>query len=149
MKPTTFFKSMIALCAGLFFAGCASTSPDYVGESYTPTAHVDVYFNANEINRPHKIMGEARSEVTEYLTFETAKLQLVKKAMQKGADAILIQGLETAVTGSYTNITGQQSASPRYVVTRDSELQNVAGIEHYQPTTMLDQPITAKFIKYQ
>jgi len=143
-------KRLLILTSVLFFAGCATT--EYVGESYAATSHVDIYFDATDIDRPHKVMGQAKTEATEYMKFELIEQQLVKDAMAKGADAIVIEGMDTIVTGSFSSTSGDRDAKPKYIVTEDGELENIGGDGHYQSfsttTQVKDNVITAKLIKY-
>ena len=63
-----------------------------MGEQYSPTFSVDVYYDENDIESDYTVMGIARNEGD---TFERDDLndirtQLIKKAREVGADAILI-----------------------------------------------------------
>ena len=142
------FLMSFALC---LLVACATT--DYVGETYTPTTHVDVFFDATEIQRPYKTMGTAKTEGTEYLTFEEIEQQLVTDAMSKGADAIVIDGLETVTIGSTGSTTGNTYEKPRYTVNKNGELKNIGGDGHYSSisttTDIRDKVINARLIKYE
>ncbi len=131
--------------------GCATT--DYVGQSYPPTDSVDIFFSADDIAREYIVMGTAKTEGTEYLTFEAIEQQLVKDAMARGADAIVIDGMETITVGSTTNVSGQSGDPPKYVVTQDGKLKNVGGEGHYDAisttTDIRDKVLSARLIKYQ
>jgi hypothetical protein len=136
--------------SSLLLVACATT--DYVGETYTPTTHVDVFFDASEISRSFKTMGTAKTEGTEYLTFEVIEQQLVKDAMSKGADAIIIDGMDTIKVGSTSSTSGKSAGKPRYIVTEDGKLKNVGGDGHYSSisttTDIRDKVIKARLIKY-
>ncbi len=131
--------------------GCATT--DYVGETYAPTTHVDIFFAESDVDRAHKTIGTARTEGTEYMTFEAIEQQLVADAMARGADAIIIDGMETVTVGSTTTASGTSHDKPRYVVTQDGKLKNVGGDGHYDSiatsTEIRDKVISARLIKYQ
>ncbi len=135
----------------LLVVSCATT--DYVGESYTPTTHVDIYFDAADVNRPFKTMGTAQTEGTEYLSFEAIQQQLVQDAMAKGADGIIIDGMDTIKVGESRSTSGKSDEGPRYVVTKDGKLKNVGGDGHYDSvsttTDIRDKIIKAHLIKYQ
>ncbi len=132
-------------------AACATT--DYVGQSYAPTENVDIFFSTDDIGRQYTVMGTAKTEGTEYLTFEAIEQQLVKDAMARGADAIVIDGMDTITVGSTTNTSGQSDDPPKYVVTQDGELKNVGGKGHYDAisttTDVRDKVLSARLIKYQ
>ncbi len=132
-------------------AGCATT--DYVGQSYPPTENVDIFFSTDDIERQYTVMGTAKTEGTEYLSFEAIEQQLVKDAMARGADAIVIDGMETITVGSTTTTSGQSDDPPKYVVTQDGELKNVGGKGHYDAISttsdIRDNVLSARLIKYQ
>ena len=134
-----------------FLVACATT--DYVGETYTTTSHVDVFFDASEIQRPYKTMGTAKTEGTEYLTFEAIEQQLVTDAMSKGADAIVIDDMDTVTVGSTSSSTGNSYEKPRYIITDDGRVENVGGDNHYKSisttTDIRDKVINARLIKYK
>ncbi len=131
--------------------GCATT--DYVGQTYPPTENVDIFFSTDDIPRQYTVMGTAKTEGTEYLTFEAIEQQLVKDAMARGADAIVIDGMETITVGSTTTTSGKSNDTPKYVVTQDGELKNVGGSGHYDAmsstTDIRDKVLSARLIKYQ
>ena len=145
---TAFALSTVALTASLL-AGCVST--DYIGKTYAPTAHVDVFFHEEEISPPHELMGRIRAEAPDLLTFEQMEQQLVKEAMEHGADAIVILGMDTVEVGSTTNTSGS-SAQPHYVATTDGKLKQVGGHERWSSTAYTtvqkDKVLTATLIKY-
>src|SRR5829696_4209657 len=64
---------------------------NYLGSSYAPTKNVDVYVDAASIKKPYTIVGKAYVSEHSLYTLEQLQAELVKKAMEKGADAILIQ----------------------------------------------------------
>lgn len=131
--------------------GCATT--DYVGQSYAPTENVDIFFSTDDIGRQYTVMGTAKTEGTEYLSFEAIEQQLVKDAMARGADAIVIDGMDTITVGSTTSTSGQSDDPPKYVVTQDGELKNVGGKGHYDAISttsdIRDKVLSARLIKYQ
>lgn len=138
------------LATGFFLTACATT--DYVGETYAPTTHVDIFFDASEISRSYKTMGTAQTEGTEYLTFEAIEQQLVTDAMAKGADAIIIQDMDTITVGSTSSTSGKSDQKPRYILTENGKLKNVGGDGHYDSisttTDIRDKVIKARLIKY-
>lgn len=134
----------------IFMSGCATT--DYVGTTYPPTSNVDVYFRDADVKRDFSVMGTAKTEGTEYLTFEAMEEQLVKDAMAKGADGIIVDGMDTITVGSTTTTSGKAKDKPSYVVTQDGKLKNVGGSGHYDEmsttTDIRDHVLTARLIKY-
>lgn len=149
MKSPLWIALSVLTCSALF--GCATT--DYVGQSYAPTEHVDIYFSTDDVERQFTVMGTAKTEGTEYLTFEAIEQQLVTDAMARGADAIVIDGMDTITVGSTSNTRGQSYEKPRYVVTQDGKIRNVGGTGHYDEisttTDIRDKVMSARLIKYQ
>jgi hypothetical protein len=77
------------LCAAL--AGCVTS--EYVGRTYPPTSHVDVYFDAKEVPHPFTVMGEVRTQGDELFSFDRIQKELVEKAQAEGADGVIILGI--------------------------------------------------------
>ncbi len=96
------------LLAAVVLSGCVSV--DYVGKSFTPTANVDVYMSDADVRRPYEVMGQVRAEVPS-LPFQNSAQQLqdrlVAEARSKGADGIILGGLDRRIVGETTHTTGQ------------------------------------------
>jgi len=108
----------------LLTAGCASIN--YMGESYPPTRHADLYFSENDIQKEYKVIGrmEATADADE-LIYSSEKFTeaILKKARQKGGDGVVILDFGKVMTGTSesrdrTRTTEQRE---RGTVTRDSE----------------------------
>jgi hypothetical protein len=125
------------VCSALL-AGCTTT--DYLGKTYPPTQHVDVFFSPQDVPRAYEVMGEIRAEGDEILSAESMQQKLVQEAMQKGADALLIDKVDMVETGYTTvaNQTGERQKRGR------SSSTGVA-------TTNIekDRVITGKLLKYR
>ena len=93
------------IIAGVIVLSCTTT--DYVGKKYSKTDRVEIFFNTNEIKREYEVMGQMKAEAPEAVKFEVMELQLVKDAMEKGANAILIGELKTVEIGSVTSASGK------------------------------------------
>ena len=141
---------MLALPMAVLLLGCATT--EYLGKSYAPTSHVDIYFATADIHRPYEVMGEAKTEGSEYMSFENIEQQLVKDAMARGADAVLIEGMDTVTVGSTTSTYGASKEKPKYVVDKDGNLKNIGGSGHYSTIAstneLKDKVIRSKLLKY-
>ncbi len=76
----------------ILFYSCG-TKLNYLGSSYTPSKNVDVYVDASAIKKPYTIIGKG------YMVYgygfdsksriEDIQERAIKKAKEKGADAIL------------------------------------------------------------
>jgi hypothetical protein len=119
-------------------AGCTTT--DYLGKTYPPTQHVDVFFSSQDVKHPYEVMGEMRAEADDIVSYESMQQKLVQEAMQKGAAAILIEKLDTTAIG-YTTV--ENKTGERH---RRSESSSTA-----ISTTSIEQDrlITAKLLKYR
>ena len=138
------------LLTGLLL-GCVST--DYVGKTYTSTQNVDVYFHMEEVDKPHEVMGRIRSEATEYMSFERIEQDLIKQAMKRGADAAVIEGMDTIEVGSTTTSSGHDSGDPHYYDTKDGKLGKRGGHEKWSSssytTEVRDHVLTGELLKYK
>jgi hypothetical protein len=85
------------------FVGC--TKIDYVGEEYPPTSNVEMYFSEADVVREHKVMGHLIATAADAVSAEKMQKDMKKKAMEKGADAIVILGLEKYQVGETTKYT--------------------------------------------
>ena len=118
-------------------AGC--TSIDYLGKTYAPTQHVDVFFSPQDVKRAYEVMGEIRAEGDDIVSYESMQQKLVQEAMQKGADAILIEKLDMTETG-YTTV--ENKTREQHKRTSSSTAISTTSIEK-------DRIITAKLLKYR
>ena len=95
-------KRLINPVAVLFvLLGCATIN--YIGESYPPTQHVDLYFSEEDIKTEYTVSGRilATAEVDELLySSEQFTQAILKKAREKGADGVVILGFEKVMTGT-------------------------------------------------
>ena len=87
------FKYTVSLTAVLFLFVSACAEVDYVGESYSPTAHVDVYFSENDVEKDYKVMGHAVAHAGEFVSIGKLQEALIKEARKRGADGIIMYGL--------------------------------------------------------
>ena len=77
----------------LFIIGCASVK--YIGKSYEPTTSVDVYYSEKDIKKEYEVMGHAIGRGAEiFVTDEQIHKKLMEEARKRGADAIVLTGLD-------------------------------------------------------
>jgi hypothetical protein len=81
--------------------GCAHL--DYMGESYAPTSHVDVYYSEDNVPRAYTRMGEVIVTGDEIVSGSKMQEKIRREAMKRGADAIVLTSLETYKAGESTN----------------------------------------------
>jgi hypothetical protein len=86
------FKTYIILIL-TFIIGC-SAQVNYVGKEYDPTANVDIYYSKEEIKNEYEIIGHAVGSGGDFVSNDKIQEGLISEAKSKGADAILITGVE-------------------------------------------------------
>lgn len=61
-----------------------------------------MFFSPQDVRRPYEVMGEIHAQADELVSLEAMQRQLRNEAMQKGADAILIEHVGKTTTGFTT-----------------------------------------------
>ena len=91
---------MLTLSMILFLTACGSdVDIDYLGDSYTPTADVDVYFSEDDVTEGYLVMGHATANGGDT---EALQETLIEKARENGADGIIFEGFDRVETGEQT-----------------------------------------------
>ncbi len=89
-------KNLFKLSTILFLLSISSCSPriNYLGDTYSPTQEVDIFFDEQDIQKEYKVMGVMKNEAEDFELddAESVKNAMVKKAKAVGADAILFIG---------------------------------------------------------
>ena len=85
----------------LIATGCAHL--DYAGQSFPPTQNVDLFYSEANVNREYTVMGELTGTGDQFVSSQKLQDQMVQKAREKGADGVVILGLEHFQSGSNTN----------------------------------------------
>ena len=85
----------------LFAIGCANVN--YVGKSFEPTTNIDLYFSKEDIEKEYTVMGHAIGSGT----YDSNAIQkaLIEEAKEKGADAVLITGIDDQDNGYESEVT--------------------------------------------
>ncbi|CAN0604647.1 unnamed protein product [Ectocarpus sp. 12 AP-2014] len=138
----------IAACS-LLLTACVNT--DYVGESYTPTTDVDVFYSMTDVERPHTVMGKITATAMDGWDSDAMVQELKAQAMAKGADALVIEGVHTDTVGSYTSTYGNDDG-PKWVITEDGKLKDVGkGSSNSTSITTetKEKVMDAELVKYQ
>lgn len=132
-----------------FLAGCVNT--DYVGESYSPTTQVDVYYSMDDVDSPHVVMGKITATAMDGWDSNAMVEELKAQAMAKGADALVIESVHTDKTGSYTSTYGN-SSDDKWVITEDGKLKH-RGSDSSSSTSITtdskEKVMDAELLKYQ
>lgn len=91
---------VVILSMILFFTACGDdVDVDYLGDSYTPTSHVDVYFSEDDVTEGYLVMGHATADGGDT---EVLQETLIEKARDSGADGIIFEGFNRVETGEQT-----------------------------------------------
>jgi len=92
-------KRIVILAIALLLAtGC--TKIDYVGKSFPATTDVEVFFSMDDVHREYDVMGHLSATANDMVSAEKMQEDILKKAREKGADAVVILGLERYATSS-------------------------------------------------
>ena len=91
----------LPVLVALLAIGCASVN--YVGKSFEPTTNVDLYFSKEDIEKEYTVMGHAIGSGT----YDSNAIQkaLIEEAKEKGADAVLITGIDNQDSGPENEVT--------------------------------------------
>jgi hypothetical protein len=122
----------------LFIGACAHI--DYVGKSYPRTARVDLFFAEEEVTQPYELMGKVIATGGDEVSAEKMQDKIMEKAQEKGADAVVITGLERYQSGeqtSYSETTKQ----------KDPKTSTTSGGSSTEKKS--EKQITALFLKYK
>ena len=87
---------LIALAFCFLLSACRVIEPDYFGEKYPPTTHVDIFYSAHDVKKDYKVIGHMNLA---NFGQDSVKSKFVRYAQKIGADAIVITG-NTVNTGS-------------------------------------------------
>ena len=84
----------IALVLSCLLVLSCSPKINYLGDTFSPTQHVDMYFDEHDITKEYKVIGMMKNEADELEIddVEAVKKAMLKKARDVGADAILFLG---------------------------------------------------------
>ena len=139
-------KKMLWLVPLLLFVGCTNIS--YIGDSYPPTTQIDVYFDEADIEKNYRVMGHADATAPDYVDVEKMMEKIKEKAMEKGADAVVVLGLDrnvlsestswestTETEGNKTTESGSSTTSS----SKENEIR-VLFIKYKSDTKMKDPP---------
>ncbi len=127
----------LAALAALLLTACAHI--DYVGRTYPPTNKVDLYFHESDVDVPFEVMGTVIARAPDFIGAEKLQRKLMKKAGEKGADAVVITGLERYKTGSSTTYNEETKERRRGTVTEGSSSTSDEN----------EKEIRAVFLKYK
>jgi len=141
MSGSSTIKALSLMALSVLLA-VSCTKIDYVGKSYAPTTDVDMYFSLDDIKGEYEVMGHLTATAGTFVNSEDMTEKILEKAREKGADAVVILGLDHYVvdSGSSWSETTETTKTSGGVKTTTSGSQS-SGTEEMKE-------ISARFIKY-
>lgn len=131
-----FLGALCAVCA----TGSCAVETTYIGKAYPATNSPELFFSWNDVPEGYETMGHILATPHLFGTLEKAQSVIEKEACEKGADAVVFEGI------------GQSVTSPTYTTTEHIE-QNSDGSSTRTATTKRDERVSyrlkATFIKYK
>jgi hypothetical protein len=131
---------ILALMAVLLTVSC--TKIDYVGRSYPPTTNVDIYFSMDDVKGSYEVMGHLTATAGSFTSTEKMQEKILEKAREKGADAVVILGLDVYIKDGGSS----WSETTETTETTDGVKTTRSGSESSNDEEMKE--IAARFIKY-
>lgn len=123
-----------------FAAGCATI--DYVGESYPPTAHIDIFFSETDVSKPFKVIGQVLASGDQFTTASRLNAKMQARAREVGADAVIILQI------SRTPIQGPDQVTETTTISTDADSKTIKRTATTFAPADHDE-IKALFIKYK
>jgi len=105
------------------FSSCLPTI-NYLGNSYAATRDPDLFVDENSIERPYKIIGKGYPERFGSLALESLQRKAIKKAKDKGADAVLVQDYYVVNTIASSNSSYRDTSGKGLITTGNSVFVN-------------------------
>lgn len=131
------FNLLVQLLVIPLLFSCAQSN--YVGKTYPPTTNVDLFLEEQSITRQYELMGHIIVDGSDIISAEKLQEKMVEEAKNKGADAVLILGLEEILTESATTTSGTSSKDEK----GDKRYQ-----ERTYTSTSKQKILKADFLKY-
>jgi len=88
-------------------AGCSDAH--YTGKTYPATNHVDYFSRQSDIKVEHEVFGRVHELAEEFGGFDDVRSYMEHQAMDKGADALLIEGIKPEDPNASHSPTAMQS----------------------------------------
>ena len=92
-------KIIVLILSMILFVTACGSDVDYLGDSYPPTSHADVYFSDDDIIEDYLVIGHATVEGGEA---EELQEKLIEKARESGADGIVFEEFDRVEIGEVT-----------------------------------------------
>lgn len=125
-------KRILYFCIIIFCLESCAPTVNYIGKSYNPTTYVDIFMDKMDVTRDYEVMGYADVKVQEGIqSLQSAQGALEKYAREKGADAIIIENVDTMITPDSSTTKkestsdGNGNKSSTYTTTHENTTINI------------------------
>ena len=139
MKSNAMKRLLLTFCAAFGLCSCA-VETTYIGKTYPATENPELFFSWNDVPGEYETMGRITAAPQLFGNLEDAKKAIEKRAREKGADAVVFEGI------------GHTVSEPTYTTTERVE-RNDDGSSTRTATTQRNVTVTnrleATFIKYR
>jgi hypothetical protein len=106
-------RFVVVVMGMLLAAGCVSS--DYLGKTYPRTENVDLYMDEADIKKEYEVMGELTLETAAGMDFMTSsedmQKEILEKAKEKGADAVVLGSMEKMQKGETSQVSGSTTTT--------------------------------------
>ena len=92
-------RSSLLLLISVLLISCSS-GVKYLGNSYTPTQEVKIYFSKGDIDKPYEVIGKVYLDVEEKTKDEKIQNMILNKARENGGDGVILGDLKVVRSGS-------------------------------------------------
>lgn len=132
-------RILLLLCTALCTASCV-VQTTYIGKTYPATDSPELFFSWDDVTRDYETMGRITAAPQFFGTLEKAQTAIEKRAREKGADAVVFEGI------------GHTVSEPTYTTTERIE-QHDDGSSTRTATTQRNVTVSdrleATFLKYR
>jgi len=81
-------KNLLILSVAFLITACSPTM-NYLGDTFAPTDHVDIYYDEGDIEKEFRVMGQLTGDnVNTIGSMEDVKNKMIEEAKMRGADGI-------------------------------------------------------------
>ena len=87
--PTISILFCLALLSCSSLPGSKIRMIHYLGESYPPSASVEMYYDVKDVKKKYKVMGRMTNDKFMEYDIELIKRKMMEKAKLVGADAVI------------------------------------------------------------
>lgn len=126
--------------AALLGLNACAVQTTYIGKSYAPSAAPESFFSWNDVTRPYETMGHITASPILFFSLEKAQQAIEKRAREKGADAVVFEGIGSSVSPPSYTTTERIEHHEDGSATRTSTTQRNETVSRW---------IEATFIKYR